>query len=138
MPARRAPLLWAILFVAGCPGKPQPGDSATGGAGSVSVPAPAAPEGLTRDQYLQVEIAAECARLGARADLGQVDIYREQALKRLDKTRRDYLMSLASFMEDAAARTQIEARVADCRVAAGFVRRTGGDGEAYWEPAAGK
>ena len=89
-------------------------------------------KGLTRDQFVTVEIESECARLAENAELDRIDEFREAALKKIGKTRLDRTLSLAKFMDDSATTQQIAAKVAECRKAAGWVLETGPEGNATW------
>jgi hypothetical protein len=89
-------------------------------------------KGLTRDQFVTVEIESECARLAENAELDRIDEFREAALKKIGKTRLDRTLSLAKFMDDSATTQQIAAKVAKCRKAAGWVLQTGPEGNATW------
>ncbi len=98
-------------------------------ASGIEVPAD---KGLTRDQFVTVEIDSECARLAENAELDRIDEFREAALKKIGKTRLDRTLSLAKFMDDSATTQQIAAKVAECRKAAGWVLETGPEGNATW------
>lgn len=89
-------------------------------------------KGLTRAEFVSVEIESECARLKEDAGLDRLDEYREAALKKIGKTRLDRTLSMARFMEDGATTQEIAAKVAECRKAAGWVLETGPEGNATW------
>ena len=125
--ARRTLTLGLLLLVAACGKNPQ--DEPPAAASAVELPPD---KGLTRDQFITVEIDSECARLSENAELDRIDEFREAALQKIGKTRLDRTLSLAKFMDDSATTEQIAAKVAECRKAAGWVLETGPEGSPTW------
>jgi hypothetical protein len=125
--ARRTLTLGLLLLAVAC-GQKKEGDAPTA-ATTAEVPKD---KGLTRDQFITVEIDSECARLSENAELDRIDEFREAALQKIGKTRLDRTLSLAKFMDDAATTQQIAAKVAECRKAAGWVLETGPEGSPTW------
>jgi hypothetical protein len=104
-------------------GDPAPSQTETGGA---------AGKGLTREQFLAVEIESECARLAADAEIDRLDEFREQALAKHGKTRLDRTSSLARYLDDATINGDIAAKTAECRRKAGWVEQPGPEGDPTW------
>lgn len=119
-------LVLGLLVVAACDDRksadPAPAPGATGGADN----------GLTREQFKQVEIESECARLAADAEIDRLDEFREEALAKIGKNRLDRTSSLARYIDDASLNEEIAAKVAECRRRAGWVEQPGPEGSPTW------
>lgn len=93
--------------------------------------APAA-DAMTREQFVQVEIDSECARLAANAEIDRVDEFREAALVKIGKTRLDRTLALGRYLDDARVAEEVASATAECRRKAGWREQPGLDGVKTW------
>lgn len=123
-------VLVALAALACSDDKPSTAATTTGATGG------AAKKGLDRAQYAQVEIESECARLAANAGVGDLETYREAALKKVEKTKQDYFAAVQDFGADVSLRQEIDKKSAECRRASGWVEDGAGpNGETIWKRA---
>src|SRR5262245_21556014 len=91
--------------------------------------------GLTREQYVQVEVDTDCGWIKTSGEPKDREKSRDEALAKLGKTRTEYNLSKGAFMNDQGVRGDIEKQVAECYRAAGFEQVDDPNGEKVWQKA---
>jgi hypothetical protein len=96
------------------------------------VPADAAAAALSAPDFVTVAAESECARLRAGAELGELDRFRDGALRARGSSRAAYEQAARLHAGEAETRAAIEAQIAPCRAETAWTAKTT-DAGMLWE-----